>query len=208
MPIHSILIPKPNTKIAVWKITESLDYFNSKVKLTPNSKMRLDGMKSESHQKGFLAVRMALNALGYADIDLYYSEYGKPFLKDGKNISITHSFDFSVVIISDEAVGIDIEWCRDKVQRIEQKFVHPKEFFYPKNEYLNTFLTVIWGVKESVYKMYGEKGLSFLDHIKVNPFDLRELKGTVAVDFSNQKSSFIFHFRKIENFVLVFTFNI
>ena len=207
MPIHSVLIPKPNTKIAVWKITETLDFLISEITLTPTSQQRLNGMKSESHQKGFLAVRMALQVLGYTDTDLYYSENGKPHLKDKKNISITHSFNFSVVIVSEEPVGIDIEWCRDKVQRIEKKFVHPEEFFYPKNDYLNTFLTVIWGVKESVYKMYGEKGLSFLDHIKVNPFDLREQKGIANVDFLNEKSSFVFHFRTIENFVLVFTFN-
>jgi len=41
----------------------------------------------------------------------------------------------------------------------------------------------------------------------VNPFDLREQKGIANVDFSNEKRSFEFYFRTIENFVLVFTFN-
>jgi phosphopantetheinyl transferase len=35
-------------------------------------------------------------------------------LKDGKHISITHSYQFSAIIISDQTVGIDIELQREK----------------------------------------------------------------------------------------------
>ncbi|WP_321539515.1 4'-phosphopantetheinyl transferase family protein [Flavobacterium piscinae] len=75
-------------------------------------------MKSESHQKGFMAVRMLLQYNGYTDFDLYYDEFGKPHLKDGVNISISHSFDFSVIILSDKNVGIDLELRRDLVKKM------------------------------------------------------------------------------------------
>ncbi len=38
------------------------------------------------------------------------------------HISITHSHDFSAIIISDETVGIDIELQREKIIRIADKF--------------------------------------------------------------------------------------
>ena len=41
---------------------------------------------------------------GIAIEELFYDEKGKPHLKDGKGISITHSFDFSAIIISDKKV--------------------------------------------------------------------------------------------------------
>ena len=58
-------------------------------------------MKSDLHQRGFLSVRHLLKEVGYSDADLIYDEFGKPHLKDGKHISITHSFTFSAIIISD-----------------------------------------------------------------------------------------------------------
>ena len=62
-----------------------------------------------------------------------YDEFGKPHLKDGKCISITHSFIFSGVIVSDKEVGIDIEKQREKISIIAKKFVD-YEFNYLKTE--------------------------------------------------------------------------
>ena len=68
-------------------------YFNQ-LTLKPESLERVLGMKSELHQRGFLSVRHLLAEFGYKDVDLFYDENGKPHLKDGKHISITHSFTF------------------------------------------------------------------------------------------------------------------
>ena len=61
---------------------------------------------------------------GYKDKDLYYDYMGKPHLHDGRHISITHSYEFTGIIIvsSKEKVGIDIEKQRDKIIRIAKKF--------------------------------------------------------------------------------------
>ncbi len=93
------------------------------------NRTRLEGMKSELHQRGFLSVRKLMQEAGYNDLDLYYDEFGKPHLKDDKYISITHSHHFSAIIISDESVGIDIELQREKIIRIADKFVDT-EFKY------------------------------------------------------------------------------
>jgi phosphopantetheinyl transferase len=61
----------------------------------------------------FLSVRKLLQEASYNDFDLSYDELGKPHLKDGKHF-ITHSYQFSAIIISDQTVGIDIELQREK----------------------------------------------------------------------------------------------
>ena len=38
-------------------------------------------------------------------------------------ISITHSFDYAAIIVSDKPVGIDIEKVRSKITRIVKKFI-------------------------------------------------------------------------------------
>ncbi len=72
-------------------------------------------MKSEIHRRGFMSIRHLMAEAGYVDQDLFYDDLGKPHLKNGKNISITHSFIFTAIILSDDKVGIDIEKRRDKI---------------------------------------------------------------------------------------------
>ena len=86
-----------------------MDELKTDLLLQEHSLTRLNGMKSELHQKGFLSVRKLLKHAGYQDLNLSYNEFGKPFLDDEKHISITHSFNFAAILISDKEAGIDIE---------------------------------------------------------------------------------------------------
>src|SRR5687768_7067441 len=109
MPLYHTFEPTERTRILIWEITESFDDLFDQVRMTDKSLIRLNGMKSDMQQRAFLSVRMLLQDQGYTDFDLYYDENGKPHLKDGLHISITHSFEYAAVIISDTVTGIDIE---------------------------------------------------------------------------------------------------
>ena len=108
MPLYKSLDLNSQTNVKVWKISESIEFLTSKLVLTPESLDRVRGMKSELHQRAFLSVRMLLGEFGYLDSDMFYDSFGKPFLKDGKHISISHSYHFSTVVISTVKVGVDI----------------------------------------------------------------------------------------------------
>ena len=210
MPLYQKISVDTNSVVLVWKISESYNDLYRSVSLKDNSLARLEGMKSESHQKGFLAVRMLLQEVGYTDFDLYYDEFGKPHLKDGKNISISHSFDFSVIMLSDKNVGIDLELRRDLIKKIARKFADEPFVYECENdsaEYISK-LTVIWGVKEAVFKVRNEVGISFKDHIFVRPFEMNHLKTNVLLDFMDTKQNFEVHFKEIENYTLVWLWEI
>ena len=114
MPLYKTITVDPNTRVFLWKIEESYETLYNGVVLTRDCKLRLAGMRSEIHRKGFLSIRHLLQAAGYDASDLYYDAFGKPYLRDGMHISITHSFIFSAIIISRELeVGIDVEMQRD-----------------------------------------------------------------------------------------------
>jgi phosphopantetheinyl transferase len=208
MPLYKTINFSPITQILVWKITESYQELFGEVQLNEKSLQRLNSMKSESHQRGFLSVRMLLKEAGYTDFDLHYDESGKPHLKNGKYISITHSFDFSALIISDQKAGIDIEMQRDKIIRIADKFVD-YEFHFLEPEKIQEYirkLTVIWGIKESIFKIRNEKGISFKDHIQVNAFEIDENQGRAWLHFDNLVKDFNVYFEEVENFTLVYAF--
>ena len=196
------------TKILVWKITESYDELYNEVVLNMKNRIRLDNMKSELHQRGFLSVRKLMQEAGYNDLDLYYDEFGKPHLADDKYISITHSHHFSAIIISDETVGIDIELHREKIIRIADKFIDD-EFKYldQKNqqEYIKK-LTAIWGAKEAIFKIRNEKGISFKDNIKIKSFKLNDTKLKAVLQFENTTQNFELYHQEIEDFGLVYAF--
>ena len=158
-------------------------------------------MKSEIHQRGFLSVRHLLRAFGYTDLDLYYDENGKPHLKDGKYISISHSFTFSAIIISDVAVGIDIEKQREKIKVIAHKFVdYEFQYLKPSEEDYLKKLTVIWCAKESLYKLFATPGLSFKQHTLIIPFTLQDDSTVAWIDYEDRKHRFDATYFEFEGF--------
>src|SRR5210317_387858 len=105
MPLYKTIQPNAHTKIFLWKIEASFDELAADVPLTAKSEERLLAMKSELHQRAYLSIRHLLKEAGYCDYDLFYKQNGKPLLKNGKYISITHSFQFAAVAISDREIG-------------------------------------------------------------------------------------------------------
>ena len=161
-------------------------------------------MKSEIHQRGFLSVRHLLKEAGYSDDDLYYLEDGKPHLTDQKHISITHSFNFSAIAISDAEIGIDIEKNREKIKIIQHKFVNFENGFINKEDDLIAQLTVIWGAKESLFKIYPHGGLTFKHDIDINSFKISDKKTTGFIKIENWDKQYDIRFEQIENFSLVY----
>ena len=205
MPLYKSLSVNSQTTVKIWKIEESYDDLFQPLDLKPHSLKRVLGMKSELHQRGFLSVRHLLREFGYTDQDLYYDDNGKPHLKDGKHISITHSFTFSGVIVSDKPVGIDIEKQREKIGVIAHKFVdYEYNYLKPTDEdYINR-LTVIWGIKESLYKLFAVPGMLFKEHFLVIPFMMKD-KNTIAwIDYKDKKYRYNTAFMEFEGFTCAY----
>ncbi len=159
-------------------------------------------MKSEMHRRAFLSIRHLLGLAGYEGKHLFYNEFGKPFLMDGTHISISHSHNFTGIIVStSNKVGIDIEKQREKILRIAHKFTPLHEYRTVANaEALILKLTQVWCAKEALYKIYAQPGLSFLNHIMVNDFKLGDLGTTAEIHYQGRKSSYQITFDEFEGF--------
>ena len=204
MPLYKTIRHDASTTVYVWKIEESLDTLLKGISLNENSKKRLSGMRSELHQRGFVSVRHLLKEAGYSDFDLYYNEYGKPLLKDGRHISISHSYTFAGIIVSDNDVGLDIEKNRPKIVTIQHKFVNT-QIDSLSDEDLVKQLTVVWGAKEAMYKTYPYGGLSFHDNIAIDPFLFKDGHSTGRVIFGDWKKKYDIYFSFFkEDFTMVY----
>tara|TARA_R110001592_G_scaffold269231_1_gene535570 strand:- start:532 stop:1158 length:627 start_codon:yes stop_codon:yes gene_type:complete len=205
MPLYKSISVNSQTTVKIWKIEESYDDLFQHLDLKPHSLKRVLGMKSELHQRGFLSVRHLLREFGYTDQDLYYDDNGKPHLKDGKHISITHSFTFSGVVVSDKPVGIDIEKQREKIGVIAHKFVdYEYNYLKPTDEdYINR-LTVIWGIKESLYKLFAVPGMLFKEHFLVIPFMMKDENTIAWIDYKDKKYRYNTAFMEFEGFTCAY----
>lgn len=223
MPLYQTLSINETTTAYFWRITEELTSLFRAVSLSELSQKRLDGMKSESHQKGFLAVRMLLQHLGYSDEELTYDAFGKPHLQvkrqmlEGKSnktithnslpytkhISISHSHEFSCICISDQEVGIDIELQKEKILKIASRFMDVRHLVQLSTEEQIAKATTVWGIKEAIFKIKNEKGISFPYHIFEADFKLSDATTQAELHFNQQVEPFTIHFQPIANYIFV-----
>ena len=215
MPFYKKLNINEHTIAYFWKISEDITWFYEKALLNENSLSRLKTMLSVSHKKGFLAVRMLLQHIDLSDFDLFYDAFGKPHLEVErqkskvksvkldikKYISISHSHDFSCICISNKPVGIDIEKCKEKTLKIVSRYMDVSQIENLSEVDKITKATIIWGVKESIFKLKNEKGISFPKHIFELPFQLSDRKGAAKLIFNNKTEDFQFQFEKIEDYI-------
>ncbi len=205
MPLYKTITVNHHTKVFIWKIEESFEALSKGISLTQNCSRRVENMKSDLHKRGFMSIRHLMALEGFTDHDLYYDENGKPHLTGNKHISITHSFNFSAIIISDADVGIDIEMQRNKILRIAHKFTPIEEYRTIANEdALMRKLTIVWCAKESLYKSFAEKGVSFLEHIYVEDFRLDDTKTTATVTYEDNQVQYDVDFLEFEEFTCAY----
>ena len=178
-----------NINLSIWSIEESEDFFISQINLTENCKKRLELIKSPQKRKQFLSVRSLIKLNDIQLKDLYYNEFGAPQLKSNKYISISHTNNYSAIAISNNPVGVDIEHFKDKIKKIKHKFISNAE---TKLIDINSVrdLTVVWSIKESIYKLYKKQGLSFKNNIKIKSISDDFKNCSILVEDLDKKSFF------------------
>ncbi len=98
-------------------------------------------------------------------------------------ISISHSYPFVVVMIHKQGkIGTDIQTFHPKIKKIQNRFLHPKEYLHQDDLQK---LTIIWAAKETIYKLYNKNIMSFQKDIYVDPFTIKQT-GKIKVWVQNQ----------------------
>ena len=197
MPIIRIIKPNDNTIVGIWKITETLDNLSKSVSLSSTSKELLKNRKSRVHKLQFLSVRAILLELGYSVDSLSY-QGNTPILNDNKKISISHSNLFSCVIISDLKVGIDVQKTDHKINTIAKKFIGYETLYLDVDDFKR--MTIIWNIKESIYKIANINRLDYKTHLLVVPFNLCDNFTYAWLIYKNLKERYASYFFTIENY--------
>ena len=154
--------------IYVWKITSLLDKLYSNKSLSTIELDQVSDIKSEKRKIEFLATRIALKNLFDDKLELKHHESGRPFIKEAKHISISHSNNFIAIAFGEDNIGIDIEKPQDKMLKLITRILSETEIkqFQQKPTLENA--CKMWSTKESVLKYIGNKNLNFKDDIIID----------------------------------------
>lgn len=103
-------------------------------------------------------------------------------------------------------MGIDMEKLKEKTLRIARRYMDVKHLENLSETDKIEKATVIWGVKEAIFKIKNQIGISFPEHIFENPFYLHDGKCSAELHFNNTIEKFNIQFFKIEDYIFVCAF--
>lgn len=198
-------------KFAIWKIDENEEELLSGLQLDTSEREKLAALKKGKRSLHWLATRVLLRYLLQTNeyIECPSDENGKPYLIDfDYRISLTHSYEYAAVMLSKKGeCGIDLELVKDKVARIQHKFLKNDEldFIDPDNKIEQLY--ACWCAKEAVYKLQGKKGVSFREDMTILPFDYQE-QGVLdlILKLPDGKQGFKVFYERFNNYMLGYVY--
>jgi 4'-phosphopantetheinyl transferase len=167
--------------------------------LTDEELEKYKGFISDKRKREFFFTRVLLLSFGI-DLRIQYRSTGKPIINEG-HISISHSRNTVIIGYSkDHVIGVDIEYFNPKIHRVKFKFLAEieKDRFDIKDE---KTLTILWSIKEAIYKMEDIPGLMFKDHILVHALNDR---GDVRVIKNGLEHDYVFDYKMFKDFVITY----
>lgn len=198
-------------KLGLWNIAESVDELLKIKRVSKKNLSLLNSFSNDHRKKEWLVSRILAEQITQKkNIQIIYDEYSKPFLKDSKyHISLSHSHTFLAVIIDKKKTGIDIELIKPNVLKIKEKFTSVKELKEIGKENCLEKLTLYWCVKESLYKYYGKKKLTFKEHLIIEPFVYSEKGKLMArIHHTTMKKKFELNYETVvadgQNYMLAY----
>ena len=185
-----------NTHIYVWKMTSSYEDQIKNPLLNSAELISAKELKNIKRKKEFISSRIALKKIFNKELELKHHKSGKPFIKEAKHLSISHSSNFLALAYGEENIGIDIEKPQNRMVKLMPKILSEIEYMEFKKEPSIDLACKLWGVKESILKYVGDKNLNYKEDLKVN---------TTSLDTAKYlKMNFKVEFKKIEDMILTY----
>lgn len=174
MGLPIVLSLNDDCTAVVQPITDDESTLRTGLPLTAAELEELTAISHPLQRVEWLACRVAVcqlvQARGLDYLGLQKDEFGKPYLIGAPwHISLSHTSGWAAAVLHrSRPVGIDIEPVRDKFTRVVPRILSEEEIAHAAGD--PNRLAVYWCAKESLYKLYGKRQLTFRQHLLINPF--------------------------------------
>jgi len=207
MPVILKIEHKNGQRTAVWEVIEDELTLLEKVSLHESERHSLSLIHNAGRRLEWLAVRALLKEFYPSGTSIDYLENGKPVLVNHTDkISISHSGNMvAIAVHSNRNPGIDIEMLHPRIFKIAARFLNELEKTHLGPHPSVEQLTIIWGAKEVLFKIYEQGGVSFKNDFSISPFTLSSKGILEGVIYKNSTLSIPMEYMKIKDFILVQT---
>lgn len=193
-----------STRLAIWRIEETENFFLSKV---PLQREITHPHKRLQHLAGRYLLPFLFADFPYEEIEI--ADTRKPFLPNEQyHFSISYCNKYAAAIVSrDFRVGVDVEFITARLEKIKQKFLHPDELRFVNSQLPGQqlkLLSVLWSAKEAIYKWYGLGSVDFSEMMRTFPFPLWQ-EGNIEAAFMKDhfQQKLLLNYKLIEELMLV-----
>lgn len=175
------------TILGFWQITETREELLSELIDSEELLPELERFKSHKRELEFLSVRLLLQNIFSDRVVVAYNDEGNPYLPDmDYNISITHTGDYVGVVLHPTcSVGIDIERFRQKILRVKDRFLTDFEQAFVESKMQLQQMTIMWCVKEALYKMLGDSSIDLKNEVQIQPF-VPYIEGVAEAEYNDK----------------------
>ena len=198
MPRYREIYNKNLSKIIVWKITETEEELITMVN-DDAVLIKVKQFKNATHRKQNLVTNILLEQENCRQL-LTKDENGKPILPNGF-ISISHDSNYVAIMLSSKKCGIDLQSQSPKVLRIKHKFYDDEDVKLFGE--LISFFTLIWSLKEALYKINGDPKVFFKEHLRITNIENNYVKAKNLHESYEEKIDLMF--KNIDELILTFT---
>jgi phosphopantetheinyl transferase len=210
IPVESYIA---GVSLGLWRISEPESFFLGRLSLYENEVRRLEEISHPMARLEWLSSRLCLKELLKINHEVESLNFldGRPYLSDHSyRISYSHSTKYAAAIASKQkAVAIDLEYLK-RNRNLETRFLFMNdeelEAYEESRQRLLFFL--IWSSKETLYKVYGKRGIAFKHNIHIDVKNVefgRKGKLNGSVTENGLRSEYEIHYRFYPELVLTYT---
>jgi len=200
MPLHSIQRLSPTAVLGLWHLTETPADLWAALPNAAAYEPLLPATADTKRQAQWLAGRRLAHALFGelptllpAETVVRNDATGRPWLAGAPPdtvVSLSHSGEWAAAVLAQGGrAGVDIEFIRDKAQRLAGKFLTDDEWHHARTAPLmseaDTHYTLLWSAKEALYKLAARRGIIFRQQLLLHEFSPEtsgEIPATLVLD--------------------------
>lgn len=193
--------------LGIWKLSEPVSSLISIFNFSIKEKEEFTKIKVDKRKTEYLATRLLLQILLNKKAEIQHLESGKPILiKNQKNISISHSSDFVVLLLSNNQIGIDVENTHRNIKKIANRFLSEAELKHTQNlENWQAATVLYWSAKEAIYKCTEQIEIDFNKQIFIPSFKIKNQgQFTATLTCNNTITNYKLWYFFYENNVIVY----
>jgi 4'-phosphopantetheinyl transferase len=195
--------------LGIWDLSEPCSALVREFCFSEKELLEYNKITNDKRKCEFLAVRLLLQKMMQKKKEISYTDSGKPILEENIHISISHSSELVVVLLTAKPAGIDVESIHRKTDKIAARYLSESELRHIDKTQEPAFTRILyWCAKEALFKCTPLEGINFKNQLLLKPFlpvlGSGNFYGQLIIN--NQLTNFVLYYSIINNNAIVYCF--